>query len=64
MKFFSISFSADNKGNEETMQTLRIAEVRRSEIFKDVIKLYSEPSIILCKMSVRFRGKSGLDFGG
>ena len=64
MKFFSISFSADNERNEETMQTLRVAEVRRSEIFKDVIKLYSDPSIILCKLSVRFRGESGLDFGG
>ena len=64
MKFFPICFSADNEGNEETMQTLRLAEVRRSEIFKDVIKLYSDPSIILCKLSVRFRGESGLDFGG
>ena len=34
------------------MQRLRVAEVRRSKILEDVIKLYSDPSIILCKANL------------
>ena len=43
---------------------VRVADVRRSEIFKDVTNLYSDPSILLSKLTVRFKGESYLDFGG